>query len=49
MNRLENHFSDTAYQQIYQLKTPDEEYYHIDNENEVKIKMNPFKLRDFLE
>ena len=44
MNRLENHFSDTAYQQIYQLKTPDEEYFQLEIENEAEREVNPFKL-----
>ena len=48
MNRLENFFSDTTYQDINQLKVSDKECYYVDFEDEFKEQVNPFKHRNFL-
>ena len=48
MNWLGNYFSDTIYQEMNELKTPDEEFYYIEFENGAKREVNPFKLWNFL-
>ena len=47
MNRLGNYFSDTAYQEINELKTPVGEYFHGEFENEASREFYLFKLRNF--
>ena len=48
MNRFGNYFPDTTYQELYQFKTPDEETFHIDFEDEQKSEVNPFDQQNFL-
>ena len=49
MNQLGNYFPETLYKEISQLKEPDEDYYHIEFENETRKQINSLRLQNLLE
>ena len=48
MHRLGDYYTELQYQELIEIKEPEEIYYHIEFHDETKREVNPFKLRPFL-
>ena len=47
-HRLGDYYTDVLQQELSEIKEPEEIYYHIEFQNEIKRDVYPFKVRNFL-
>ena len=45
MHHLGNFYTEVLRRELYEMKEPEEIYYHVDFHDETKIEVNLFKLR----